>query len=472
MADNTPINAMSGGDTIRDIDRAGVKTQVMQLDHGGAAGESLTSASNPLPVSVGNWPATQAVTGTFWQATQPVSGTVTANAGSGTFAVSAASLPLPTGAATAAKQPAFGTAGTASADVLTVQGIASMTALKVDGSAVTQPVSISGTLPVSGPLTDTQLRASAVPVSGTFWQTTQPVSIASMPSTPVTDNGGSLTVDAPVTTPVFVRLSDGAAAISTLPVSIAATVNVSAAQSGTWNIGSVTTLPSLAAGSAIIGKVGIDQTTPGTTNKVSIGTDGTVAATQSGTWNVGTVTTLTSITNAVATTAPAITKGTQGANGWTVQDLKDSGRTSIMVTASVASTATSETLITVSTSKGLAAVTTASSNTITTGKRFRIQGIFATARNSTGTTAGVATIRLRAAVGGATSASSPLQLTSAVALPAAATTVNFPTIDIPDGFEIDSNGATNTWGITITHPQWVTGSVVATFDITLIGYEY
>ena len=55
--------------------------------------------------------------------------------------VSAASLPLPAGAATAAKQPALGTAGTASTDVLTVQGIASMTALKTDGSGVTQPVS-------------------------------------------------------------------------------------------------------------------------------------------------------------------------------------------------------------------------------------------------------------------------------------------------------------------------------------------
>jgi len=53
-------------------------------------------------------------------------------------------ISLPTGAATAAKQPALGTAGSASSDVITVQGIASMTALKVDGSAVTQPV--SGTL--------------------------------------------------------------------------------------------------------------------------------------------------------------------------------------------------------------------------------------------------------------------------------------------------------------------------------------
>jgi hypothetical protein len=48
---------------------------------------------------------------------------------------------LPTGAATSAKQPALGTAGTASTDVITVQGIAGATAVKVDGSAVTQPVS-------------------------------------------------------------------------------------------------------------------------------------------------------------------------------------------------------------------------------------------------------------------------------------------------------------------------------------------
>jgi hypothetical protein len=54
---------------------------------------------------------------------------------------------LPTGAATAAKQPALGTAGSASADVISVQGVASMTALKVDGSGVTQPV--SGTVSVN-----------------------------------------------------------------------------------------------------------------------------------------------------------------------------------------------------------------------------------------------------------------------------------------------------------------------------------
>jgi hypothetical protein len=39
-------------------------------------------------------------------------------------------------------------------------------------------------------------------------------------------------------------------------------------------------------GSNVVGKVGIDQTTPGTTNKVDIGTNGAVAATQSGAYVV------------------------------------------------------------------------------------------------------------------------------------------------------------------------------------------
>ena len=170
-----------------------------------------------------------------------------------TWAISAVSLPLPAGAATAAKQPALGTAGTASSDVITVQGIASMVALKVDGSGVTQPV--SGTVTATGPLTDTQLRASAVPVSdgggsitvdgsvsvsgsvavtGTFWQATQPVSIAS--AVAVTDNSGSLTVDAPVGTPVYVRLSDGTAAITTLPVSLASVPSHAVTNAGTFAV--------------------------------------------------------------------------------------------------------------------------------------------------------------------------------------------------------------------------------------------
>lgn len=61
-----------------------------------------------------------------------------------TGAVTVASSALPSGAATSAKQPALGTAGTASADVITVQGKASMTPLLTDASATTQPVSNGG----------------------------------------------------------------------------------------------------------------------------------------------------------------------------------------------------------------------------------------------------------------------------------------------------------------------------------------
>jgi hypothetical protein len=101
--------------------------------------------------------------------------------------------------------------------------------------------------------------------------------------------------------------------VLTLPALPAGTNNIGdvdvltlpALPAGTNNIGDVDvlTLPALVAGTALIGKVGIDQTTPGTTNLVS--------AAQSGTWNVGTVTTVTavtSITNALPAGTNAIGK--------------------------------------------------------------------------------------------------------------------------------------------------------------------
>lgn len=128
----------------------------------------LTDASGNVEVNVANMPtvtvgnASIAVTGTFWQATQPIS---------------AASLPLPAGAATAAKQPTLGTAGTPSADVISVQGEASMTALKVDGSAVTQPV--------SGTVTATQTSGSNLHVDVDAAPANQSVNVAQVGGTAV-----------------------------------------------------------------------------------------------------------------------------------------------------------------------------------------------------------------------------------------------------------------------------------------------
>lgn len=156
MADNTTLNPGTGGDTIATDDISGIKHQLVKIEYGALDSATLVSTSNPLPVSLANTGSNATAVKTDGSAvTQPVSGTVTANAGTGTMAVSASSLPLPTGAATSAKQPALGTAGSASSDVLTVQGVTSMTALKVDGSGVTQPVSGTVTATVTGVSTAT-----------------------------------------------------------------------------------------------------------------------------------------------------------------------------------------------------------------------------------------------------------------------------------------------------------------------------
>ena len=103
--------------------------------------------------------------------------------------------------------------------------------LTVDGT-----VGVSGSVAVTGPLTDTQLRATAVPVSGTFWQATQPVSgtvtVQDGGSTISVDDGaGSLTVDGTVdvssvsgTVTVSGPLTDTQLRASAVPVSGTVTV--------------------------------------------------------------------------------------------------------------------------------------------------------------------------------------------------------------------------------------------------------
>ena len=134
--------------------------------------------TNPLPVTDSAAEASLAsidtkltsplaVTGTFFQATQPVS---------------VASLPLPSGSATAANQ-ATEIASLASIDTKLTSPLA-VTGPLTDAQLRASPVPVSGTV-VTGGLTDAQLRASAItvdassftqPVSGTFFQATQPVS--------------------------------------------------------------------------------------------------------------------------------------------------------------------------------------------------------------------------------------------------------------------------------------------------------
>ena len=115
------------------------------------------------------------VTGTFWQATQPVSGTVTANTG--------LTQPLTD---TQLRATAVPVSGTVAVSGTVPVSIATAPTTPVTGTfwQATQPVSgtVTANTGLSQPLTDAQLRATAVPVSGTFYQATQPVSLASLPS--------------------------------------------------------------------------------------------------------------------------------------------------------------------------------------------------------------------------------------------------------------------------------------------------
>jgi hypothetical protein len=170
--------------------------------------------------------------------------------------VDVVSSALPSGASTAAKQPALGTAGTASADVLTVQGIASMTALKVDGSAVTQPIS-----------------AASLPL---------PTSAA----TEAKQDTGNTALSAIQTA---VQLIDNAVSGSELQVDV-----VAALPAGTNNIGDVDvlTLPALPAGTNNIGDVDVASIAAGDNNIGNVDVV-TLPALPAGTNNIGDVDVLT-----------------------------------------------------------------------------------------------------------------------------------------------------------------------------------
>lgn len=145
LADNTANPTVPGvGAYLMGFD--GTNWDRVQL--GGAASGALKVDGSAV---------TQPVSGTFFQATQPVSiaATVVVDTEMPAAAALADNHANPTAPAVGAFLMAWD--GTNWDRVQT--GAAAGGAIKVDGSAVTQPV--------SGPLTDAQLRATPVPVSGT-----------------------------------------------------------------------------------------------------------------------------------------------------------------------------------------------------------------------------------------------------------------------------------------------------------------
>jgi hypothetical protein len=169
----------------------------------------------------------------------------------------------------------------------------------------------------------------------------------------------------------------------------------------------------------------------------------------------------------------AIVKGTQNANGFSVQDLKDSGRTTLSwIVDRFASTVATEALLTVTESRNGAATSTWTSVLVTSGKRLRIQHISAYLKTTTGTALQTCHIGIRFNTAGAATASSPLVWRGALGIPQATLLASWQSNwDIPDGLEFLGDG-TKQIGISAIFPEWVTGSAVATLSLSCIAFEY
>lgn len=292
-------------------------------------------------------------------------------------------------------------------------------------------------------------------------------------------------------------------------------------------------------GANVIGKVSIDQTTPGSTNAVSVtnfpstqtvtqatGTNlhvvvdsapttavtgtffqttqpvslatntptlqsgSTTAVTQATGTNLHTVvdsgvlttvSAVTAITNALPAgtnkigtvdiaTAPAVAKGTQGANGLPTQDLKDSGRVNVAITCyQAAGIITTEALFaaaTFSSSRDGATATTGQQFTVTTGKRFVVQSIVVGVKN-TAAAAGTSKLVLRySGVGGTITNTSPiLAILDLGSNNATAGNYIGPTeMALPDGVELIS---ASTFGFTN-----LSSATTMLHTITINGFEY
>jgi hypothetical protein len=267
VADNTTLNTGAGGDTIATDDIAGVKHQLVKLEYGVLDSATLVSTTNPLPVDQTNTTVADGgvlpakgvqVGGTDGSVFQVLS---TDNAGrlnaniNGTVTVDT-ELPAAAALADAAANPTVPGVGgfgmfwngatwdrvpgsaanglTANLKALNGTAIDTNSGAKSAGTQRVILASDQTVVPVSdnaGSLTvdataatfgvnNSQVSGTAISVSsGVKDAGTQRVILASDQTVvPISDNAGSLTVDAPVGTPAFVRLSDGAAAITALPV--------------------------------------------------------------------------------------------------------------------------------------------------------------------------------------------------------------------------------------------------------------
>lgn len=405
-----------------------------------------------------------AVTGTFWQVTQPVS----------IAAAVAVTGPLTDAQLRASAVPVSG-------PLTDAQLRASAVPVSLASTTITGSVAVTGPLtdtqlrasavPVSGPLTDTQLRASAVPVSLASTTITGTVDVSDRAARllgvvdkgKIWDGSNIATVKAGVVAiagdnPLVVTLHPSSAATAaqpvtgtffqgTQPVSLAAAVDVSDRAARALGV-----IASITASVAVTGPL-TDTQLRASAVPVSLAS--------------------TTITGTVAVTPPTLTKGTQGATGFSVQELRDAGRnqTNYFHAAPIITTV-AEVMQTLTGYKGgIAVAATATPAVVTAGKTYRISRI--TINYTAATVIGGALIRLRANLTGVGVVGSPLVETWQVGNNAAfvAGEVSNLVMDYPEGLEFPA-GTGIAVGVIGAGAVPTTGTITGYVQISIEGYEY
>lgn len=364
-------------------------------------------------------------------------------------------------------------------------------AQKVDFSSTTyvQVSSISvviATVTVQAPNNNT----TALPVSGTFFQANQPVSVSTGGITAIIYEpavlGATITYNGTQT----VSANQGTAGAGwrvdlTTGVQVNGTVTANQGTQGTsaWKVDFSTGVQiNLARNFAVDYTTGVRVNTTGGSNlgvDLSTGVQVNYARNPAIDLSTGARVNTTGGSNlgvdfstGVTVTPPTLTKGTQGSTGFSDQELKDAGRTAVTyyVTASTVGATTVESALTFTKSAGTAANTSGLFFVITNGKTFRINSITVATLGNAVATAETTTISLRVATAGnCNTATTPVLFKFRSATPATASAWDrLPTFEIPDGYEIAGNGTINFCAS--VNSTFVTNA--PTVDMLIEGYEY
>jgi hypothetical protein len=336
-------------------------------------------------------------------------------------------------------------------------------------TAITGAGSVDVRIDASGSSASTP--PGVVPISGAVTQGNNNASIAQSWNTKVTDG---------TTGPAKVQPASTAPVATDLALTVALSPNGAIVQA---NAGTNLNTSALALDATLTGRTAKVQITDGTrdgtvkaASTLPALTDTAVVTTQRDPLPAGTNVIGHVITDAGSVVAgPTLTKGTQGATGFSTQDLKDAGRnmTNFYMVIQIVSTATDALMALTGYKSGALVAATTTPAVVTAGKTYRITHAVLD-YISIATTVGSVRFSLRANLSGVVAIGSPVVCTWEVGdatngAPVAGQRTTIP-LDFPDGLEFAAGTGI---GISMVGLNTVGAAAIVGYgSIRFTGYEY